>query len=116
MTVLVWRVRKNGRDVPSRAKFRDLFVEEAPASTLPRLFVMGLYRHPYLTRGVVHTPQGAFRINRGIVELPDELGESLPWTAVTSEDDDGPAQAAIVSMPVRRGHRTEDRSTGRLRG
>ena len=54
---------------------------------------MGLYQHPHLTRGVVHTPEGAFRINRGLVELPDELGESLGWTAVP----DGEAHALAAS-------------------
>ena len=56
---------------------------------------MGLYRHPHLTRGVVHTPEGAFRINRGIVELPDELGESLGWTEVMADGDGEPALAAV---------------------
>ena len=62
---------------------------------------MGLYRHPHLTRGVVHTPEGAFSINRGIVELPDELGESLGWTAVMSDDDGEPALAAVRMAPPR---------------
>lgn len=44
---------------------------------------MARYQHPHLTRGVVHTPMGAFTVNRGIVELPDEIGESLGWTAVS---------------------------------
>ena len=56
---------------------------------------MGLYRHPHLTRGVVHTPQGAFRINRGIVELPDELGESLGWTSVSLDGDEESASAGV---------------------
>ena len=101
--------------MPTRALFRDVFVEGTPASALPRLSVMGLYRHPYLTRGVVHTPQGAFRINRGLVELPDELGASLPWTAVTSEAEGDPAQVAVAGLPLRRDDRTEDRSAGRPR-
>ena len=56
---------------------------------------MGLYRHPHLVRGVMHTPEGAFRINRGIVELPDELGESLGWTPVADEDDGAPDLMAV---------------------
>lgn len=56
---------------------------------------MGLYQHPHLTRGVVHTPEGAFRINRGIVELPDELGESLGWTAVMADGDGNPSLGAV---------------------
>lgn len=46
---------------------------------------MGLYRHPHLTRGVIHTSEGAFSVNRGIVDLPDDLGETLGWEPVTSE-------------------------------
>ena len=56
---------------------------------------MSLYRHPHLTRGVMHTPQGAFRIHRGIVDLPDELGESLGWIPVLADD-----ESASVSVPV----------------
>lgn len=55
---------------------------------------MSLYRHPHLTRGVMHTPQGAFRINRGVVDLPDELGESLGWNPVLFDDDE-PATARV---------------------
>ena len=62
---------------------------------------MGLYQHPHLTRGVVHTPEGAFTINRGIVELPDELGESLGWTPVKSDGDGEPALAAVRMTPPR---------------
>jgi hypothetical protein len=43
----------------------------------------------------MHTPEGAFRINRGIVDLPDELGESLGWTAVMA-DGDGASELAAV--------------------
>ena len=60
---------------------------------------MGLYRHPHLTRGVVHTPEGAFRINRGIVELPDELGESLGWAPVMAGGDGEPALGAVRMTP-----------------
>jgi hypothetical protein len=40
---------------------------------------MAIFRHPHLVRGVVHTPHGAFVIVRGLVDLPDEIGESLRW-------------------------------------
>ena len=56
---------------------------------------MGLYLHPHLVRGVMHTPEGAFRINRGIVDLPDKLGESLGWTAVMTDGDDAPELATV---------------------
>jgi hypothetical protein len=40
---------------------------------------MGMFQHPHLTRGIVKTAKGAFQISRGLVEIPDELGESLGW-------------------------------------
>ncbi len=46
---------------------------------------MGLYRHPHLVRGVVHTPEGAFRIDRGLVRVPDEVGDSLGWKRLDEE-------------------------------
>ncbi len=69
---------------------------------------MSLYRHPHLTRGVMHTPEGAFRINRGLVELPDELGESLGWAQVEAEDTVPPGFTA-----VRRPDPHEDLRAGR---
>jgi hypothetical protein len=48
---------------------------------------MGLFKHPHLTRGIVKTPQGAFVISRGLVEMPDELGESLGWPRAGSAND-----------------------------
>ncbi len=46
---------------------------------------MGLYRHPHLVRGVVHTPQGAYQIDRGLVQVPDEVGDLLGWKRVDEE-------------------------------
>lgn len=46
---------------------------------------MGLFRHPHLTRGVVHTSEGAFRIERGVAEVPDEIGEALGWIRIEEE-------------------------------
>ena len=51
----------------------------------------------------MHTPQGAFRINRGIVELPDELGQSLGWSEVTADGDD-----VSERTPVRRATPPDD--------
>ena len=51
---------------------------------------MGLFRHPCLVRGIVHTPYGAFSLVRGLVEMPDEIGEMLGWPR---SDDDGPQTA-----------------------
>jgi hypothetical protein len=40
------------------------------------------FRHPYLTRGVVHTSTGAFAVCRGIIEAPDTIGDELGWLRV----------------------------------
>ena len=40
---------------------------------------MAIFRHPHLLRGIVHTPHGAFAVVRGLVDLPDEIGEALRW-------------------------------------
>ena len=47
---------------------------------------MGLFQHPHLTRGIVRTEKGAFEISRGLVEVPDELGESLGWRSANPEN------------------------------
>ena len=47
---------------------------------------MGLYRHPHLVRGTVHTPKGAFVILRGIVDVPDDIGEQYGWEPVGGDE------------------------------
>src|SRR4051812_42926181 len=37
------------------------------------------YRHPHLVRGIVHTPMGAFELNRGLSDVPESVGEALGW-------------------------------------
>jgi hypothetical protein len=51
---------------------------------------MRVFRHPHLTRGVVTTAKGSFIVTRGLVEMPDEIGESLGWLPVDA-DADAPA-------------------------
>lgn len=46
---------------------------------------MGLFRHPHLVRGIVHTSEGAFLIERGLAEVPDEVGAILGWIRVDDE-------------------------------
>jgi hypothetical protein len=46
---------------------------------------MAIFQHPHLTRGVVKTTKGAFVISRGLVNAPDDIGESLGWTRVDAE-------------------------------
>jgi hypothetical protein len=53
---------------------------------------MSVFQHPHLSRGIVKTAVGAFVISRGLVEMPDEIGESLGWRAVDREDE-GPSDA-----------------------
>lgn len=59
---------------------------------------MGLFQHPHLTRGIVHTPRGGFSISRGLVELPDDIGEQYGWRRVDDEDGPQPVGAA-ASIP-----------------
>jgi hypothetical protein len=53
--------------------------------------MMARFRHPHLTRGIVHTAEGAFLIERGVASLPDEVGEALGWTRV--DDNTPPANS-----------------------
>jgi hypothetical protein len=55
---------------------------------------MAIFLHPFLTRGVVRLPNGAFPISRGRVELPDDVGEPLGWRKI--EDDDS-AEPQVIS-------------------
>jgi hypothetical protein len=45
---------------------------------------MARFKHPHLVRGIVHTPHGAFTIVRGVVDLPDEIGDALGWDRAES--------------------------------
>ena len=47
---------------------------------------MSTFRHPFLSQGIVRLASGAFAVSRGLVELPDELGESLGWRRVEAGD------------------------------
>ncbi len=48
---------------------------------------MSLFRHPHLTRGIIRTPYGAFTITRGIVDVPEDVGQSLGWHPVEDNDE-----------------------------
>jgi hypothetical protein len=61
---------------------------------------MGLFRHPHLVRGIVHTSEGAFHIERGIADIPDEVGEALGWTRLDEEPRSG---HGLLPGPVARG-------------
>jgi hypothetical protein len=51
---------------------------------------MSVFRHPHLTRGIVHTPAGQFFVTRGLVEMPDDAGEKLGWRRAESDEDEQP--------------------------
>jgi hypothetical protein len=59
---------------------------------------MSVFQHPHLTRGIVTTPKGSFTIVRGLVEAPDEIGESLGWQPVHLENQ--PQVAAASAQPA----------------
>lgn len=62
---------------------------------------MGLFRHPHLVRGIVHTRQGSFAISRGIVNAPDEVGESYGWLRLELDDQlDGQGSSRGVFQPA----------------
>jgi hypothetical protein len=59
---------------------------------------MAIFRHPHLTRGIVHTPHGAFAINRGFADLPEDVGEALGWRRV--EDSPFPGSPGLEAIPL----------------
>jgi hypothetical protein len=77
----------------------------------PERTSMSVFRHPHLTRGVVKTAKGAFIISRGLVNMPDEIGESLGWRRVDSGDET-PVDASRSPSPdsrVPEGHGQQQR-------
>jgi hypothetical protein len=59
---------------------------------------MSVFQHPHLTRGIVKTAKGAFVISRGLVDMPDELGESLGWRPVAPANET-PTDSSRLSSP-----------------
>lgn len=47
---------------------------------------MATFRHPFLTRGTIRLAHRAFVVSRGLVELPDEIGESQGWPKVERDE------------------------------
>jgi len=48
---------------------------------------MSVFQHPHLTRGIVKTAKGSFIVKRGLVDVPDEIGEELGWQPVDADSD-----------------------------
>jgi hypothetical protein len=57
---------------------------------------MPLFRHPCLVRGVVYTDSGAFVISRGIVDVPEEVGQAFAWIPVAPHPEP-PASARLTA-------------------
>jgi hypothetical protein len=70
---------------------------------------MSLFRHPHLIRGVVHTPQGAFIIHRGVAEVPDDVGDALGWARL---EDDRPAPRPRTAVMRQRLNGQDDAGDG----
>jgi hypothetical protein len=56
---------------------------------------MSVFQHPHLTRGIVKTSRGSFIVKRGLVDVPDEIGEELGWQLVDADTDYQPGAAAL---------------------
>jgi hypothetical protein len=61
---------------------------------------MSVFHHPHLTRGIVNTPKGSFVIVRGLVEVPDEIGESLGWRPVELDNETQAAPASSNAVKL----------------
>jgi hypothetical protein len=65
---------------------------------------MPVFQHPHLTRGIVTTPKGSFIVIRGLVEMPEEIGEALGWRPVDADADSAvDAAAQKLQTPDRPG-------------
>jgi hypothetical protein len=61
---------------------------------------VGLFRHPHLIRGVVHTIKGSFVIARGIVQVPEDIGEFYGWLRLDPADHTPSRNAPASDTPV----------------
>lgn len=59
---------------------------------------MSVFQHPHLTRGIVKTAKGSFIVKRGLVDVPDEIGEALGWQPV---DSDGEYERGLAALSER---------------
>lgn len=77
---------------------------------------MSVFHHPHLTRGIVKTPKGSFLIVRGLVEVPDEIGEALGWDRVDLESQPpAPARPSSNELTPAAGERHVSARPGALR-
>ena len=84
--------RRGHKRRDSLRKSSGIAVAHRSSAPLPRAN-MAIFRHPHLVRGIVHTSHGAFVIVRGLVDLPDEIGEALRWARA----EEASSSAAVVA-------------------
>src|SRR5690349_23228852 len=48
------------------------------------------FHHPYLLRGVAHTPLGNFTVVRGLIRVPEHIGVALGWATAERGTTDTP--------------------------
>jgi len=60
-----------------------------------------VFRHPHLTQGVVHTAEGSFAVQRGLVRTWDSVGDRYGWERVECDSDrEGPGTQPLPT-PVK---------------
>jgi hypothetical protein len=62
---------------------------------------MSVFRHPHLVRGIVQTYRGRFAISRGLVDVPDEVGEFYGWLRLEEPE------TSLPVPPTRNNHAVE---------
>jgi hypothetical protein len=65
---------------------------------------MTKFRHPHVTRGIVHTSRGAFTVRRGVIDAPDAIGEAFGWCRV----EDNPLATSQNAEPTEYMARADD--------
>ncbi len=60
---------------------------------------MSTFQHPHLIRGVVQTPQGAFALSRGRVEMADDVGAALGWRRIDRDGESSESAQRSVREP-----------------
>ena len=61
-----------------------------------------LFRHPHLTRGVVHTSGGSFVIQRGLVRVPEAVGAWHGWQRVSDGSPEASSSTTSMRQPMER--------------
>jgi hypothetical protein len=65
---------------------------------------MSVFQHPHRLYGTIQTPLGAFVVSRGLVEAPDDVGETLGWRRIDGDDPPSRATHDITDASPRPAH------------